>query len=202
MGAFGAGTVREFKPVFPGQGNEEKFAGLKPGTAKSTTKTRYNEPSQRGVTRQELPGAEEFGYGPGLGNAATWTMRSIRVINFGESAEPIAIDGFDERFKKGASRGAILVNAIMGESEGTEEPAPDRALMVGGIALAWSAGIGGSVTGFAGSEAAQSVWGQQMGDASVDDGFLLLGEQRADRQRDGENLIRSQSIVVTESRRG
>src|SRR5579863_7423382 len=114
-------------------------------------------------------------------------VRRIGVEEFGEGADTVGRGELGERLEEGQGGGTVLIYAVMGQGEGAEEPCPDSALMVGGVAFARAAGIGGGVAGFAGGEAAQAVGGDEVGGAGVHYGFLLIGGERAGAERDGED---------------
>ena len=68
---------------------------------------------------------------------------------------------------------------VVREREGTEQPAPDGALMIGRVAVAGAAAVMAGISGFARREAAQPVRGQEIPRANIDNRFLLLGSERA-----------------------
>ena len=67
----------------------------------------------------------------------------------------------------------------MGHDKGADEPGPDRALMVGPVALLLIATIAAFVIGVGGGQAAQAVGGQKLAGAHVDHAFLLCGGEGA-----------------------
>src|SRR5258708_18478328 len=84
----------------------------------------------------------------------------------------------------------------MGAGEGSEQPGPHSAHMVGGIARPWIAGIGSKVFWIARAQSAQPVAGQKIPAASLDHRAHLGGRQRAVGQGDRENLIGPDRIIV------
>ena len=54
---------------------------------------------------------------------------------------PAAVDVAKHRFQKGHRRFGVLIDAQVGEREWTEQPAPHRALVVGGVAFFHASGV-------------------------------------------------------------
>src|SRR5271169_1289905 len=71
--------------------------------------------------------------------------------------------------------------------------------MIGGVTVARAAAVMTGISGFARRETPQSMRGQKFARANIDDGFLLLGSEQADRQGHGKNLIRPQRGVTSGS---
>jgi len=61
----------------------------------------------------------------------------------------------------------IAVHAIVRQRERAEQPAPDRALVIGGVALAYAAGVDADIVGMPRRQAAQSNRGQQFAAAGI-----------------------------------
>ncbi len=102
-----------------------------------------------------------------------------------------------QRGQVAARRLCVPVDAQVGGDERADEPAPDRALVVGAVALAPVAAILADVGRIVGREGAQPVGGQQVAGASVNDRALPLGCQRGIGQGDGEQLVRPQAAIGT-----
>lgn len=106
-----------------------------------------------------MPGAEDFGDGPGLRDAAAGRKGSITVKNFAERAEAARINLAAERLEETQRRFAVVVDAVVCEREGAQEPAPDGALMISGVAIAGAAAVMAGISWFAGCETPQSMRG-------------------------------------------
>src|SRR4029077_11209934 len=148
-----------------------------------------------------MPGAESFGNGPCLRDAASRSEWRVAIEDFAERAEPVRINLTSERLEKAQGRSAISVDAEMRQRKRPEQPAPHSTLMIGGIALPRSARVAALVPGLARGEAAQTVARQQMLRADVDNGFLLRRCERADGQGNAENLVGTKRSVSADLRR-
>src|SRR5258708_29556272 len=84
----------------------------------------------------------------------------------------------------------------MGAGEGSEQPGPHSAHMVGGIARPWIAGIGSKVFWIARAQSAQPIAGQKIPAAALDHRAHLGGGQRAVGKGDCQNLIGPDRIIV------
>src|SRR5260370_21903704 len=93
-----------------------------------------------------MPCTQDFGDGPGLCDAAAGRKRSVTVENFAERAEAARINLAAERLEKTQSRFAVVVDAIVRESERPEQPAPDGALMISDVAIASAAPLMACIT--------------------------------------------------------
>ena len=82
-----------------------------------------------------VPGAEDFGDRPGLGDASAWGERRLAVKDFSQRAKSVIVEMMSHRSKIRQSRFGMAIHAMVGERERTEEPAPDGALMIGAIPL-------------------------------------------------------------------
>ena len=106
-----------------------------------------------------MPCAQDFGDGPGLCDAAAGRKWSITVENFAERAEAARINLAAERLEETQCRFAVMVNTVVCEREGTKQPAPDGALMIGSVAFARAAAVMACISCFARRETPQSVRG-------------------------------------------
>src|SRR5262249_51621864 len=95
---------------------------------------------------ERVPNAQNLADGPSLRNAATRRVWCVAIENFAERADAVTIDALCQRFQKGQRCRSHPVNAIMGEREWTEQPAPNRSLMIGGVALTHSASVAPHMT--------------------------------------------------------
>src|SRR4030095_5102787 len=127
-----------------------------------------------GLVLEFIPGAEEFADRPSLGDAAAGAVRCVAVEYFCERAEAVGDHGVRERLQEREGGGAVFVNAMVRESERSEQPAPDDPLVISGVALATAAGIDTGIARFTRRKAAQSIRSQQVGCAGVNDSCLLF----------------------------
>src|SRR6266581_8544203 len=150
-------------------------------------------------SRYFLPSAEDFRDGPGLGDAAARSEWRVAIKDFTERAEATRIDlTFQGREEPQRSR-AVAVNAIVRKSEGAEQPAPYGALMIRGVAIARAATVVPGVARLTRSEAPQSVRGEEIPGANLDNRLLLFERERADGQGDSKNLVRPEGGVISDS---
>lgn len=84
---------------------------------------------------KDVPGAEDFGDGPGLGDASTRGMWRLAVKDFSERADSVLVELMGHGFQIREGRTGIAVHAVMCQYEGANEPSPHRALMIGPVSL-------------------------------------------------------------------
>ena len=83
----------------------------------------------------------------------------------------------------------VAVDAEIGPAEASDEPGPDGALVIGGVAAELVAVVPGAVAGVPGAQRAEAFGGEEL---FLDDGYdagLLLLRQGAKGQGDGEDLV-------------
>src|SRR5207302_4559382 len=148
-----------------------------------------------------LPRPQDFGDCPGLRDAAARRERSIAIENFAERAEAARVNLAAERLEEALCRFAVAVHAIVRERERPEQPAPDGALMISGVAIPGTTAVMAGISGFAGRETPQSMRGHETPRANVDNRLVLLGGQGAYRQGHGKNLIRPECSIISDARR-
>lgn len=107
-------------------------------------------------------GSQYFADRPGLGYGAMRREGWFAFENFAECTEAVHVNRNSQGFEKAHGFGAVAVDAQVREHERSQQPAPDRALMIGGIAILGSAGVVALVSGLAGGEAAQPIGREQM----------------------------------------
>ena len=136
-----------------------------------------------------MPGMQEFGHAPGLGDAATGGEGGIAIEDFADAANAVIGQVVHERLEIGESLLRVFVNAQVGPNEGANEPTPNCALMIGTVALGTVAAVHSDVFGVIRGEGAQAVGGQQMAGAGVQGGTLLFGRERAVGKGDSQELV-------------
>src|SRR5262245_15122510 len=100
-----------------------------------------------------------------------------------------------QRLQECARGAAVAVHAGVREREGSEQPAPHGALMVGAVTLALISGAAAAVPGIAWRQTAEAERRHQLARADGDDPSLELERERALRERDGQELIGPQRGV-------
>ena len=120
------------------------------------------------------PGSKHLGHGPSLGDASTWTKGSIPVEYFAQRPEAMRGDLVPKWLKKALRCPRISVDAQMRYNKGSHQPAPDRPLMIGPVALARASSVVSLITRFSVSEAAKPMRCNQPASTDVHDRFLLL----------------------------
>src|SRR5256712_2632602 len=147
-----------------------------------------------------VPRPERLRDAPGLGDAPTWREGRVAVEDLGDGADAMVAEVVGERRQERAGRRGVAVRLEVGQGERSEEPRPHRALMVRAVAFPLIAAVVTSIIRMAGHQAPEPERGQQMTGAGIDDPFLALRRQRALAQRDGEDLIGPERLVVTPRR--
>jgi hypothetical protein len=162
----------------------------------------YTNPQQR-FTRSNSSsfgkltvGAKDFADGPGLCDATSGCVRRIAIENLGEGAESVRANVRAQWLKITKRCGAVVVDTEMREREGSQQPAPNRPLMISGVSGSRVPTVVALIIGFAKCEAPEAVASEQALTAGVHDRFLLLRAKRTDRQRDGEYLIGAECAVL------
>ena len=102
-----------------------------------------------------------------------------------------------DRLEERGGLGGVAIDAQVRHCERSQPPSPHRSLVVSGGAPALVAFVAPLVVRVSGSKAAQSQTREQVTRASVNHGALLLGIERAARQGDGQELVRSQRRIVS-----
>src|SRR5262249_3882418 len=133
--------------------------------------------------RQREPGAERLGDAPGLGGTALRREGRRRVKDLRDGADALVAQVMSHRRQERERRRAVLVDAEMREGEWTEEPAPDRSLMIGAVAPVGAAGIRALISRIARREAPQSERRVEVAGARVDHAPLAVGVERAFGER-------------------
>jgi len=129
-----------------------------------------------------VPSAQDFGDGPGLSDAAARRERAIAVKNLAEGPQTVRMELLAKGLEETQRFLAVTVHAVVGEHERAKQPAPSGAPMIGSVTVARTATITARVARFAGSKTAQAVRCKKMSSADIDDGPLLIGIERSNRQ--------------------
>src|SRR5258706_12089051 len=140
---------------------------------------------------QSMPGAQGLGDAPGLGTAAARGMRRIAVEDFTDCSDTGLSKVCGDAAEEGERVRRVAINPLVCDCKGTQQPAPHRALVVAGVALARAAAVVGNVGGVRRLERAQSERCQQQGGADIDYGALLVRFKQVGAQRNGKQLVRA-----------
>lgn len=143
---------------------------------------------------REEAGAFKFGDGPGLGRCSVPAVGRVAIEDFGDGAEAafiVAVAG--ERVEGVAGPGEAFIGAAKRFQQcfdhGSEKPGPDRALVVGGVALSDRAGVMAAVLRVIAGEGAEAIRGVEVFVDSADDGALFGLIEDGVREGDGKNLV-------------
>ena len=145
-----------------------------------------------------FPHPQHLRHGPRLGDAATRGKGWIAVKDLAEAAQAVRSPLPQQRVQKGPGGRRVAVYAQVSARKGADQPAPDGALVVGGVARATVAAIVADVGRIVGSEAAQAMGGKEVAGAGVDDCLVLLDGQGTVGQRDSEELVGSQGRIAAD----
>src|SRR5258706_1563297 len=91
---------------------------------------------------QSMPGAQCLGDAPGLGVAAARGMRRIAVEDFTDCSDTGLSKVCGDALEEGERVRRVAINPLVCDCKGTQQPAPHRALVVAGVALARAAAVG------------------------------------------------------------
>src|SRR5205823_8173150 len=94
------------------------------------------ETNRRMRSGQQFPNSQHFSNRPGLSDAYSRCKRLFAIVDFGQTAQSVEIQRRELWLEESSRRSVVLVDAEMRESERTEEPAPDCALVIRSIAFA------------------------------------------------------------------
>src|SRR6266478_2800013 len=107
--------------------------------------------------RDFLPSAQDFGDRPGLSDAATRGEGGIAIEDFTQSAKAARVNLMPERLEETQGHFSVLIDTIVREREGPEQPSPDCALMIGRITISGAAAVMAAITRFVRRETPQSM---------------------------------------------
>src|SRR5580704_2419037 len=106
--------------------------------------------------------AQHFSDRPGLCDAAVRREWRLAFENFAQRSEPVHVYGDSQRLEEAHGFSAVTVYTQVRQHKGTDQPAPHRALMVGGVAILRSAEVMTQVSWLAWSKAAQPIRSEQV----------------------------------------
>ncbi len=102
-----------------------------------------------------------------------------------------------ERLKKLGSLGRIVVHTKMRQSEWSEQPAPNGALVVCAVPLQRRSTVVAAVGRIIWRETAKAVGGQEISSAGIYNGALLVRSKSAFGQRHCKDLIRADRSIIS-----
>src|SRR5471032_1386617 len=140
-----------------------------------------------------MPGAQRLRDAPGLRNAATRSVRCVAVENLAYGAKACLVQVWCETGQQRVRLPGIGVDSVVRDRERTEQPAPDRALVIDRVAVAWTTGVAASVVGMPWRQAAQAHRREQLTAADIHHGACAPRVEQPGTQRDREDLIGTQA---------
>src|SRR5215472_3684945 len=96
---------------------------------------------------QPPPCFEHTGDRPGLRRRATWRVRRVAVEDLANMAERAVGEMVGYRLEPGLRRGGIAMHPVMRQHPMSEQPSPDRPLVVAAVALSDAATVMTAVVG-------------------------------------------------------
>src|SRR5215831_18281062 len=124
-------------------------------------------------------------------------MRRLAVHDFADASDAGLIQMRSKTFKQCQGVSGVAVYPVMRQGIGTEEPRPDGALVIAGIALAGVARVTVRVARVGGRKAPQANRGQKLPCAHIDDRPRALCIEKTGAERHGEDLIGPEARVYT-----
>src|SRR5271168_4830283 len=138
--------------------------------------------SLRDLALEINPGAQYLSDAPGLRETASRSVRRVTIKDLADRAYAGGVQMLGNGLEQGLRKAGIPKHAKVRAGEGSEQPRPHRAHVVGGVAMPRITGVGSNVSGFVRAQAAQSVAGQKIPAAALDNRAHLRRRQRAVRQ--------------------
>src|SRR6516165_5780836 len=142
-----------------------------------------------GALLQHTPGVQRTADGPGLRGRAAGMMRRISVEDLSNGAHRLVLQRVPYRLQQSLRCRSVAADATGSEAEGSQQPGPDRPLMIAAIALPNAAAVARPVSGVAGRQRAQSIRGEKVMPADPNNSRLLFQRERTVGQADRKNLI-------------
>ena len=99
---------------------------------------------------RDVPGTQEFGHAPGLGDAAAWSERWLAVEDLADAAHAVVSQMAEKRLQEGTRPLAVAVDPQMRRHERADQPGPDGALVIGRIPLPLVAAVAAEISRIAG----------------------------------------------------
>src|SRR5262249_6392557 len=129
--------------------------------------------------REQLPGMERAGDGPGLCRRAARMVGRLAVENFANRAHPLIFQRVAPTLQDGMRRARIARHPCHRETERSKQPAPDRPLVIAAVALEHASAIMGMVRRIVRRQRAQSECGEEVMPADPHDLGLIVSRERA-----------------------
>src|SRR5437879_1516595 len=145
---------------------------------------------------QRLPRPQQLGHGPGLRDAPARREGGIAVEDLAKGPESVRLEMADHRLQKRLRADRIAIHFEMRRDKRAQQPAPDRALVIGRVAAALVPAVLTHVRWVSWRQTPQPIRRQEVTGADVHDGPLPVLPKGTGRQRHCENLIRPQGRIV------
>src|SRR5579864_2929132 len=144
----------------------------------------------------DCPGAKNLCHGPSLGDAATRRKWRVAIEDLANTSKSVNVQVVRQRLEKlGCPRG-IIVHAEVRQREGSEQPAPNGALVICAVSFDHRAAVAAAISWIIRREAAKAVRGQEMPGAGIHHSALLNRCKGALGQRHCEDLIRADRSIM------
>src|SRR5882724_7531722 len=147
-----------------------------------------------------MPSPQRLGDRPRLGDAPAWCKRRIAIEDLGDRPEPVVAEVMRHWREEGACRLGVAVHLEVRERERAEEERPHRALMISAVAVPLIATVMALVLRVAGRKTPEPVGRQEMAGAGVDDLALAFEWEWALAERDCEDLVWPERVIVAVGR--
>src|SRR5947209_19121277 len=149
------------------------------------------------LLRSQTPAPQDFGDAPRLRDAAARRERLDGVEDLADRADARLVQVRDEAFQKLArARAVFRVDFEPRVNERADEPGPDRALVVGGVARLQVAVVGRLELRVVGRERAQADGRQELLPRDFEHRLPALAFEHRVFERDGEELVGPAGRVV------
>src|SRR5271166_2465763 len=101
---------------------------------------------------EQAPGVQGAADRPGLCGGAAGMVRWISVENLTDCAHRLILQCVPDRLQQSLRCRGVAAHAISGEAEWSEQPAPDRPLVIAAVALAHAAAVARTICGLPGRQ--------------------------------------------------
>src|SRR5882672_11374540 len=142
------------------------------------------------------PGSQDFRHTPGLRKAAARFEWCIRIHDFTDLSDAALAQVRGNGAQEFQRRRCVGMNPVVRARKGSEQPGPYRTLVIGPVAFAGSAAVAPDIAWIAWSKGAQAHGSPQFRCADGEDTLRSLAGQQRMRQRQGEDLVRTQTAVA------
>ena len=130
-----------------------------------------------------------------MGDATSRRKWWVAIEDLTDASKSVNVQVVRERLKKLGSLRRIVVHTEMGQSEWSEQPAPNGALVVCAVPLERRSTIVAAVGRIIWRETAKAVGGQEISSAGIYNGALLVRSKSTFGQRHRKDLIRADRSI-------